>query len=264
MNQKLVLSNTLGRRKTDFVPASPEQVKLYTCGPTVYDYAHIGNLRTYIFEDVLRRTLSHLGYQVKHVMNITDVGHLTSDADTGEDKMLVGARRSGMTVWEIARHYEKAFFEDTEKLNILVPDVVCRATENIPAIIEFIQRIIDRGYAYVAGDNVYFSVDRFPKYGDFASLRLESQKAGSRIEVDDSKRNPFDFVLWFTQSKFPNQVMKWDSPWGVGFPGWHIECSAMATKYLGEVIDIHCGGVDHIPVHHTNEIAQSEGALGHQ
>lgn len=248
----------------EFVPIEPGKVRLYTCGPTVYDYAHIGNLRTYIFEDALRRTLDYFGYEVRQAMNITDVGHLTSDADTGEDKMVLGARRRGISVWEVARYYEEAFFRDTEELNILPPHIICRATEHVPEIIDFIKLIIERGHAYVSGGNVYFAVDSFPNYGQLALLKLDKQKAGARIEVDFNKRNPFDFVLWFTESKFPDQEMKWDSPWGVGFPGWHIECSAMATKYLGDRIDIHCGGVDHIPVHHTNEIAQSEAALGRQ
>jgi cysteinyl-tRNA synthetase len=261
--KKLRLFNTLGRKEMEFVPLEEGRVRLYTCGPTVYNYAHIGNLRTYIFEDVLRRTLARFDYQVHHVMNITDVGHLTSDADTGEDKMQVGARQTGRTVWEIARFYEEKFFEDTEELNIWPPHVKCRATEHIPDIIAFIERLLDKGYAYVAGGNVYFAVDRFPSYGELALLNLDQLIAGARIEVDENKANPYDFVLWFTESKFPHQVMKWPSPWGVGFPGWHIECSVMATKYLGERLDIHCGGIDHIPVHHTNEIAQSEAALGH-
>jgi len=264
MNRQVVLFNSLGRKAMEFTPIEPGLVRLYTCGPTVYDYAHVGNLRTYIFEDVLRRTLTYFGYEVHHVMNITDVGHLTSDADSGEDKMMLGARRQKMSVWEVARFYEEAFFRDAGDLNVLPPHIRCRATEHVPDIINFIELILKRGYAYVSGGNVYFSVDRFPSYGELALLNLDKQRAGARIEVDPNKRNPFDFVLWFTESKFPHQEMKWDSPWGVGFPGWHIECSAMATKYLGEFIDIHCGGVDHIPVHHTNEIAQSEAALGHR
>jgi cysteinyl-tRNA synthetase len=259
--RKLTLFNTLGRKEIEFVPIEPDRVRLYTCGPTVYNYAHIGNLRTYVFEDILRRTLTRFGYDVHHVMNITDVGHLTSDADTGEDKMQVGARQTGKTVWEIARFYEDRFFEDTDELNIWPPHVKPRATEHIPDIIEFIKILIDKGYAYLAGGNVYFSVERFPGYGELALLNLDQLVAGARIEVDENKVSPYDFVLWFTESKFPNQVMKWPSPWGVGFPGWHIECSVMATKYLGEQVDIHCGGIDHIPVHHTNEIAQSEAAL---
>lgn len=264
MNRKIILFSTLGRKKVDFVPIEPGKVRLYTCGPTVYNYAHIGNLRTYIFEDILRRVLTYFGYEVKHVMNITDVGHLTSDADTGEDKMLVGARREGKIVWEIARFYEKAFFDGLQELNIWPPHVTCRATEHIPDMITFIERLLDRGYAYETGGNVYFAVERFSRYGELALLQLDKQKAGVRVNLDENKQNPFDFVLWFTESKFPDQVMKWGSPWGVGFPGWHIECSVMAIKYLGERIDIHCGGIDHISVHHTNEIAQSEAALGHR
>jgi cysteinyl-tRNA synthetase len=255
--KRLVLFNTLGRKELEFVPLEPGKVRLYTCGPTVYNYAHIGNLRTYIFEDILRRTLMRFGYEVHHVMNITDVGHLTSDADTGEDKMQVGARQTGRTVWEIARLYEEKFFDDLDELNILPPHVKCRATEHIPDIITFIERLLERGYAYQAGGNIYFSVDKFQRYGELALLKLDQQVAGARVGVDESKLNPYDFVLWFTESKFPNQEMKWESPWGVGFPGWHIECSVMATKYVGERID-------HIPVHHTNEIAQSEAALDHR
>jgi cysteinyl-tRNA synthetase len=264
MDRRITLFNTMGRKEMPFEPIEPGRVRLYTCGPTVYNYAHIGNLRTYISEDLLRRMFTYFGYSVNHVMNVTDVGHLTSDADTGEDKMLVGARREGRTVWELARFYERAFFDDTRSLNILPPNTIARATEHIPEMIELIQRLIDRGYAYEAGGNVYFSVDRFPEYGRLAGLQLEEQQAGARVDVDPNKRNPYDFVLWFTESKFPDQEMKWDSPFGIGFPGWHIECSAIASRYLGERVDIHCGGTDHIPVHHTNEIAQSEAAFGHQ
>lgn len=264
MDRRVTLFNTMGRKEELFEPIEPGRVRLYTCGPTVYNYAHIGNLRTYISEDLLRRMFIHFGYSVNHVMNVTDVGHLTSDADTGEDKMTVGARREGRTVWELARSYERAFFDDARLLNILHPSTVARATEHIPEMIELVQRLIDRGYAYEAGGNVYFSVDRFPEYGRLAGLQLDEQQAGARVDVDLNKRNPHDFVLWFTESKFPDQEMKWDSPWGIGFPGWHIECSAIASRYLGERVDIHCGGTDHIPVHHTNEIAQSEAAYGHQ
>ena len=264
MAKDIRLFNTLGRQLVDFVPIEAGKVRLYACGLTVYNYAHIGNLRTYIFEDVLRRTLEYLGYEVKHVMNVTDVGHLTSDADTGEDKLLVGARREGKTVWEIARYYEKIFFQDLSDLNILMPHVTCRATEHIPEMISLVERILENGYGYEAGGNIYFSVDKFPTYGEMAMLQLEKQQAGARIAVDEHKRNPHDFVLWFTESKFPHQEMKWDSPWGVGFPGWNVECTAMAMKYLGEQLDIHCGGVDHISVHHTNEIAQAEAACGHR
>ncbi|MFW5789059.1 MAG: cysteine--tRNA ligase, partial [Spirochaetota bacterium] len=245
-----------------FVPITDDRVGLYCCGPTVYNYAHIGNLRTYVFEDVLRRVLERHGYEVTHVMNITDVGHLTDDADEGEDKMLVGARERGMTVWEIAEHFTKAFFEDIGRLNIEMPTVTCRATEHIPEMQHLVERLENRGLTYVSGGNVYFSIDAFPRYGELALLDRQELKAGARIEVDSAKKNPHDFVLWFTQSKFEHQAMQWDSPWGRGYPGWHLECSAMSMKYLGEHFDIHTGGVDHINVHHTNEIAQSEGATG--
>lgn len=264
MQREITLFNTHGRTDEVFTPIEPGRVRLYTCGPTVYHYAHIGNLRTYIFEDILRRTLERAGYDVTHVMNVTDVGHLTSDEDTGEDKMLSGARREGRSVWDIARFYEAAFFEDLKKLHIVTPHVVSRATEHIADMIAFIERILANGAGYIAGGNVYFSVDNYPQYPELANLDVRNLKAGHRVDVDVNKRNPHDFVLWFTDSKFNDQEMKWDSPWGVGFPGWHIECTAMATRYLGEQIDIHCGGVDHISVHHTNERAQAEAAIGHQ
>lgn len=256
--------NTLSRKKEEFVPLKENEVSLYTCGLTVYNYAHIGNLRTYIFEDLLKKSLEYNGYKVKHVMNVTDVGHLQSDADTGEDKMAMGAEREHKSVWEIARFYEKAFLEDFKNLNIRRPDVLCRATEHIDDMIKLIKVLEEKGYTYISNGNVYYSIDKFKDYNKLANLSLEELHAGNRIEVDVNKRNPLDFVLWFTNSKFTNQIMIWDSPWGKGFPGWHLECSAMAIKYLGERIDIHCGGIDHIPVHHTNEIAQSEGALGHK
>src|ERR1051326_23644 len=255
--------NTLTRAVEPFVPLQEGKIGLYTCGPTVYNYAHIGNLRTYILEDLIRRAFEAHGYEVRHVMNVTDVGHLESDADAGEDKLEMAAGRERHSPWEIARLYEAAFFEDSKKLRIEPPHVVCRATEHIEDMIEFIRQIEARGYSYQADGNVYFSIDRFPEYGRLALLDLESLRAGSRIEVDSRKQNPLDFVLWFSNSKYRNQIMQWDSPWGRGFPGWHIECSTMATKYLGERIDIHTGGIDHIPVHHTNEIAQSEACLGH-
>jgi cysteinyl-tRNA synthetase len=260
----LTLFNTLGREETVFEPIEPGRVSLYTCGPTVYNYAHIGNLRTYVFEDILRRVLAAAGYRVDHVMNVTDVGHLASDADEGEDKMLAGARRERRSVWEIARFYEAAFFDDLHALGVLPPTVISRATEHVPEMIAFVERLIERGHAYEDRGNVYFAVDSFPTYAELARIDLDAQHAGARVDVDGRKHSPFDFVLWFTESKFPDQEMKWPSPWGVGFPGWHIECSAMATKYLGERIDIHCGGIDHIPVHHTNERAQSEAATGHK
>jgi len=256
--------NTLSREKEKFIPIENENVGMYTCGPTVYNYAHIGNLRTYIFEDVLKKSLKYLDYKVNHVMNITDVGHLQSDADEGEDKMQLGAERENKTVWEIARFYEEAFFEDCRKLNIEKPTIISRATEHIEEMINLIKVLEEKGYTYISNGNVYFEIDKFNDYNKLANLSIEELEAGSRVEVDANKKNPLDFVLWFTNSKFKNQIMQWDSPWGRGFPGWHVECSAMSIKYLGERIDIHCGGIDHIPVHHTNEIAQSEGALGHK
>jgi len=256
--------NSLGKEKEEFIPVRENYVGLYTCGPTVYNYAHIGNLRTYIFEDILKKSFEYINYEVNHVMNITDVGHLQSDADTGEDKMELGAKRENKTVWEIAKYYEDAFFDDCNKLNIERPAVVCRATEHIKEMIELVQLLEKKGYTYISNGNVYFEIDKFKDYNKLANLSMEELEAGSRVEVDENKKNPLDFVLWFTNSKFKNQIMQWDSPWGRGFPGWHLECSAMSIKYLGERIDIHCGGIDHIPVHHTNEIAQSEAALGHK
>lgn len=256
--------NTLTRSKDELVTIKKDKVGMYTCGPTVYNYAHIGNLRTYIFEDALKKSLEYVGYKVKHVMNVTDVGHLQSDGDEGEDKMALGASREHKTVWEIAKFYEDAFFEDCKKLNVKRPNVVCRATEHIDEMIKFIQKLEEKGYTYESNGNVYFEIDKFPDYTKLANLSIDELEAGSRIEIDPNKKNPLDFVLWFTNSKFANQIMQWDSPWGRGFPGWHLECSAMSMKYLGERIDIHCGGIDHIPVHHTNEIAQSQCALGHK
>lgn len=256
--------NTLTRNKEKLIPYKEGRIGMYTCGPTVYNYAHIGNLRTYIFEDVLKKALKYNGLKVKHVMNITDVGHLQSDGDEGEDKMTLGAKRENKTPWEIARFYEKAFYDDCEKLNIEKPTVSCRATEHIDDMINLIKGLEEKGYTYVANGNVYFEIDKFKDYNKLANLSMEELEAGSRVEIDVHKKNPLDFVLWFTNSKFKNQIMQWDSPWGRGFPGWHLECSTMSIKYLGEVIDIHCGGVDHIPVHHTNEIAQSESYLGHK
>lgn len=260
--QPLKLYNTLTRKEDPFRPLDPNLVRIYCCGPTVYAYQHIGNFKTFLFEDILIRTLRFAGYKVKHVMNITDVGHLVSDADDGEDKMLVAARREKKKSFEIAEYYTNKFFEDWDKLGLVRPDVVCKATDHIKEMIELIQRIEKQGFTYLSGGNVYFDVSKFPAYGKLALLDLEKLKAGARIEVDKNKRNAHDFVLWFTKSKFENQELIWDSPWGPGYPGWHIECSAMAIKHLGEVFDIHCGGVDHIPVHHTNEIAQSEAATG--
>ncbi len=259
---KLRIFNTMGREIQEFVPIEEGRVGMYTCGPTVYNYAHIGNLRTYIFEDILRRTLEYLGYRVTHVMNVTDVGHLTDDADEGEDKVLKSAREKGKTVWEIAEFYTRAFFDDIDKLNIERPTIVCKATEHIDDMINLIKRIEKNGYTYESGGNLYFDISKFKDYGKLALLNIEDLKAGARIGIDKNKKNPHDFVLWFTKSKFEHQAMMWDSPWGRGYPGWHIECSAMSMKYLGDHFDIHCGGIDHIPVHHTNEIAQSEAATG--
>lgn len=256
------LFNTLTRTVEPFKPLEPGKIKIYCCGPTVYNYQHIGNLKTYIFEDILVRALRYFGYEVKHVMNITDVGHLVSDADEGEDKMMVAMKREKKKSYEIAEYYTEAFFKDCRALNIEKPDIVCKATDHIQEMIDLIKRLEANGLTYLEGGNVYFDVGKFPSYGKLALLDLEKLKAGARIEVDSNKRHPADFVLWFTKSKFENQELQWDSPWGRGYPGWHIECSAMAMKYLGEQFDIHCGGIDHIPVHHTNEIAQSEGATG--
>jgi cysteinyl-tRNA synthetase len=259
----LRLYNTLGRELQEFAPIRPGKVGFYGCGPTVYNYAHIGNLRAYVFDDTLVRVLRFLGYEVTHVMNVTDVGHLTGDVDeTGDDKMVKSAQERGKSVLEVAAFYTDAFFKDTDRLGILRPTVVCKATEHVEDMIALIRRIEAKGYTYQAGGNLYFDVTRFPTYGELALLDLGELKAGARIEVDPNKRNPADFALWFTKSKFENQALVWDSPWGRGYPGWHIECSAMSMKYLGEQFDIHAGGIDHIPVHHTNEIAQSEAATG--
>lgn len=252
----------MGRKLEDFKPLKEGKVGLYSCGPTVYNYAHIGNLRTFIFEDVLKRMLVHFGYKVKHVMNITDVGHLTGDGDDGEDKLAKMAKEQKKSSWDIAKFYTDAFFKDYDSLNIIRPQVVCKATEHIQNMIELIKRLEENGHTYIAGGNVYFSIDTFPEYGKLAGLNLDQLQSGARIEIDSLKKNPKDFVLWFTNSKFGQQEMMWDSPWGRGYPGWHIECSAMSMKYLGEQFDIHCGGIDAINVHHTNEIAQSEAATG--
>jgi cysteinyl-tRNA synthetase len=240
----------------------PGKVGFYGCGPTVYNYAHIGNLRAYVTHDLLVRVLRRLGFEVTHVMNITDVGHLSGDNDEGDDKMVKSAEERGKTVLEIADFYTQAFFRDTERLNILKPTVVCKATGHVEDMIALIKRIEANGYTYSAGGNLYFDISKFPAYGELGLLRLEEQRAGARTGQDENKRNPGDFVLWFTRSKFENQALIWDSPWGRGYPGWHIECSAMSLKYLGEQFDIHAGGIDHIPIHHTNEIAQSEAATG--
>ena len=260
------LYNSLSHRREEFVPYEPGKVKMYTCGPTVYHFAHIGNLRTYIMEDVLEKYLRYAGYEVERVMNITDVGHLSSDADTGEDKMLKGARREHKTVMEIAKFYTDAFFDDCAKLNIKTPDVVQPATGCIDEFIKVISRLLEEGYAYRAGGNVYFDTSKLERYYVFQDFNQEDLAVGVRedVEADENKRNKADFVLWFTKSKFEDQALKWDSPWGVGYPGWHIECSCISMKYLGEYLDIHCGGIDNAFPHHTNEIAQSEAYLGHK
>ena len=261
----MYLYNSASRKKELFVPNSPDIVKMYTCGPTVYHFAHIGNLRSYIMEDVLEKYLRYAGYNVKRVMNITDVGHLTSDADEGEDKMLKGARREHKSVLEIAKYYTDAFFDDCAKLNIKTPDVVEPATNCIDEYIKIISKLMDTGYAYFAGGNVYFDTSKLERYYIFNDFKEEDLNVGVRegVEEDTNKRNRNDFVLWFTKSKFEDQALKWDSPWGVGYPGWHIECSGISMKHLGENIDIHCGGIDNAFPHHTNEIAQSEAYLGH-
>jgi len=254
--------NTLGREKQPLKPQHEKKIGFYGCGPTVYNYAHIGNLRAYVHHDILVRSLRRAGYDVNHVMNITDVGHLSDDADEGDDKMVKSAEERGKSVMEIADFYTQAFFNDIDRMNITRPTVVCKATEHIAEMISLIQKIEKNGFTYFAGGNLYFDIAKFPSYGELALLRLDDLKAGARIEQDENKRNPGDFVLWFTKSKFANQALVWDSPWGRGYPGWHIECSAMSIKYLGENFDIHAGGIDHIPIHHTNEIAQSEAATG--
>lgn len=262
------LYNTLTKTVEEFVPNEPGKVKLYTCGPTVYHYAHIGNLRSYMMEDVLEKYLRFAGYDVSRVMNITDVGHLTSDADTGEDKMLKGAKREHKTVMEIAKMYTEAFFEDCAALNIAKPAVTQPATGCIDEFIRVISSLIEKGFAYEAGGNIYFDTSKSVGYGELAGHNdnTDDLMVGVRDDVqeDTNKRNKSDFVLWFTKSKFEDQELKWDSPWGVGYPGWHIECSCISMKYLGEYLDIHCGGVDNIFPHHTNEIAQSEAYLGHK
>ncbi len=258
---KLRLYDTYTRSIREFEALNPPEVGMYTCGPTVYDYAHIGNLRTYIFEDILRRVLEFNGYKVKHVMNITDVGHLTSDADTGEDRMEKGARRTGKSAWEIAEIYTQEFKKDLQRLNILEPTIWCKATDHIQEQIEFIQCIERKGYTYRTSDGIYFDTSKLPDYGYMARLDIEGLQAGARIEMGE-KRHPTDFALWKFSPPGQKRQMEWDSPWGVGFPGWHIECSAMSAKYLGPFFDIHCGGEDHINVHHTNEIAQTQACFG--
>lgn len=261
----MILYNTLGQTKQEFVPYEGRKVRMYTCGPTVYHYAHIGNLRTYIMEDILEKYLRYSGYDVKRVMNITDVGHLSSDADTGEDKMLKGAKREHKSVMEIAKFYTDAFFNDCKKLNIKTPDVVEPATNCIDDFINMVTVLLENGYAYIAGGNVYFDTSKLNNYYVFGNFKEEDLAVGVRDSVDEdtNKRNKSDFVLWFTKSKFEDQELKWDSPWGVGYPGWHIECSSISIKHLGGHLDIHCGGIDNAFPHHTNEIAQSEAFLGH-
>ena len=260
------LYNTETRKIENFVPYNKDEVTMYTCGPTVYHYAHIGNLRTYISEDILEKTLNYLGFNVKRCMNITDVGHLSSDSDSGEDKMLKGAKREHKTVLEIASMYTQAFYEDLEKLNIKKPEIISPATENIDSYIKIITKLLEKGYAYISNGNVYFDVTKLDDYYRLTNHKEDEMVVGARegVEEDLGKRNQADFVLWFTKSKFEDQELKWESPWGLGYPGWHIECSCIALKNLGEHLDIHCGGVDNIFPHHTNEIAQTESYTGHK
>jgi cysteinyl-tRNA synthetase len=257
----LRLFDTYTRTLRDFAPLRPPEVSMYTCGPTVYDYAHLGNLRTYLFEDILRRVLAFNGYRVTHVMNLTDVGHLVSDADTGEDRMEKGSRRTGKSAWEIAEYYAQAFQDDLVRMHILEPTMWCRATEHIPEQIETIQCIEAKGFTYRTSDGIYFDTSKLPTYGELARLDIKGLHAGMRVDMGE-KRHPTDFALWKFSPPDHQRHMEWESPWGVGFPGWHIECSAMSTKYLGPFFDIHCGGEDHISVHHTNEIAQTEACHG--
>lgn len=258
--------NTLTRNVEEFIPNNPNEVKMYTCGPTVYHYAHIGNLRAYIFEDVLEKSLNYLGYNVKRCMNITDVGHLTSDSDSGEDKMLKGAKREHKSVMDIADFYTDRFKDDLKELNIKWPDIVSKATDNIDEYIKMIKKLLTDGYAYQSGGNIYFDTSKLSDYYVLTNHKIDEMVVGVRegVEEDSFKKNQADFVLWFTKSKFDDQELKWDSPWGIGYPGWHIECSCISMKYLGDNLDIHCGGVDNIFPHHTNEIAQSEAYLGHK
>ncbi|HEX2787212.1 MAG TPA: cysteine--tRNA ligase [Ignavibacteria bacterium] len=259
---KLYLHNTLTRSTDEFIPIEPGKAKMYCCGPTVYNYQHIGNLRTYLFEDILKRVLVYNGYEVTHVMNITDVGHLVSDEDEGEDKMELGAAREGKTVWQIAEYYTDIFKKDLERMNILAPDIYSKATDYIKEQIEMIQCLEKKGFTYITSDGVYYDTAKFPDYGAMARLDIKNLRAGERVEFSAEKRNPTDFSLWKFSPKDQQRAMEWESPWGKGFPGWHIECSAMSVKFLGNHFDIHCGGIDHIPVHHTNEIAQAEACTG--
>lgn len=259
--QDLFLYNTLGRKVEKFIPVDKDEVKMYSCGPTVYSYAHIGNFRAYIFSDTLRRVLKYNGYNVNSVMNLTDVGHLTSDADTGEDKMEKAARKEGKDPYEIAKFYTDAFIVDYDRLNLQRPTVITKATDNIPQMIEMVKEILDNGYAYETSKGIYFDVSKLKQYPVLSNNVIEGQEAGARIEVDPEKRNPQDFAIWIKAPE--NHIMKWDSPWGVSYPGWHLECSVMGRRFLGENFDIHTGGVDHIPIHHENEIAQDIGSFGH-
>ena len=252
--------NTLTRKKEIFNSINKEEVRIYSCGPTVYKDATIGNMRTNIFQDILRRVLRYNGYKLKHAMNITDVGHLVSDGDDGEDKMLKSAREENKSPLEIAKHYTELFFKDLELLNIETPEIVCKATEHIDIMLEYVQKLVKNGYAYETSTAIYFDISKLDKYPILSNLDIENQKAGARVNIDTEKRNPYDFALWIKAPE--NHLMKWDSPWGPSYPGWHIECSAMGQKYLGQQFDIHTGGIDLIPTHHENEIAQSKGACG--
>jgi len=260
--QQIQLFNSLGRELKEFTPLTPGKVLMYSCGPTVYNYAHIGNLRAYIFTDTLRRVLQWKGFEVKHVMNITDVGHLTSDADEGEDKMEQSASKQGKTVWEIAQFYTDHFFSDIANLNILMPTTVCKATDNIPEMIDFARKLDEKGFTYVLDDGLYFDISKLPEYGKIALLDLEGQEAGARVAIKHGKRNPADFAIWRFSPKDQKRLMEWDSPWGTGAPGWHLECSVMSINELGSRFDIHTGGIDHRQVHHCNEIAQNQAYLG--
>ncbi len=256
----IYLYNTLTRTKDLFKPLDEKEVRMYSCGPTVYKDATIGNMRTNIFQDVLRRILKYNGYKIKHVMNITDVGHLVSDGDEGEDKMIKSAREEHKTPLEIAEHYTKLFFDDLKALNIETPEIICKATDYIPEMLEYVKELVEKGYAYEASTAIYFDISKLDKYPVLSNLNIEEQKAGARVEVDKEKKNPYDFALWIKAPE--NHLMKWDSPWGPSYPGWHIECSAMSRKHLGEQFDIHTGGIDLVPTHHENEIAQSKGVCG--
>ena len=256
----IYLYNTLTRQKEKFKPIDENEVRIYSCGPTVYKDATIGNMRTNIMQDILRRVLRYNGYKLKHAMNITDVGHLVSDGDEGEDKMIKSAREEHKTPLEIAEHYTKLFFDDLKALNIETPEIICKATDHIPEMLKYVEKLVENGYAYETSTAIYFDISKLDKYPILSNIKLDDQKAGARVDVDTEKRNPYDFALWIKAPE--NHLMKWDSPWGPSYPGWHIECSAMGQKYLGEQFDIHTGGIDLIPTHHENEIAQSKGACG--